>query len=72
MAKPHQVKQLLAADVVAEMEAGGETPPGALADRSSSGRFVVRIPAEVHRRLAIEAAEQNVSLNRLVSARLAG
>jgi predicted HicB family RNase H-like nuclease len=64
--------QRLTADVVAEMEASGETPPAALADRSFSGRFVVRIPAEVHRRLAIEAAEQNVSLNRLVSARLAG
>lgn len=31
----------------------------------------VRIPPEVHRRLVIEAEEQNVSLNRLVSAKLA-
>jgi len=37
-----------------------------------SGRFQVRIPPEVHRRLATEAAEQGVSLNRLVSSRLTG
>jgi predicted HicB family RNase H-like nuclease len=33
--------------------------------------FVVRVSAEVHRRLAREAAEQHVSLSRLVSDRLA-
>ncbi|MFB2581254.1 type II toxin-antitoxin system HicB family antitoxin [Herbiconiux sp. P15] len=64
--------QRLAADLVVEMTEEGETPPAAIADRSYSGRFVVRIPSEVHRRLALEAAEQNVSINRLVSARLAG
>ena len=31
----------------------------------------VRIPPELHRSLALEAAEQGVSLNRLASARLA-
>jgi predicted HicB family RNase H-like nuclease len=31
----------------------------------------VRIPPQVHRQLAIEAAESKVSLNRLVSAKLA-
>ncbi|MEH2055410.1 MAG: toxin-antitoxin system HicB family antitoxin [Nostoc sp.] len=36
-----------------------------------SGKFQVRIPPEHHRRLAIEAAEQNVSLNRYVSLKLA-
>ena len=41
------------------------------AERTYSGRFVVRVPAEVHRRLVGEAAEQHVSLNRLVSDRLA-
>jgi predicted HicB family RNase H-like nuclease len=30
----------------------------------------VRIPPEVHRRLAIEAAEAGVSLNRLIGAKL--
>ncbi|MCP4549159.1 MAG: toxin-antitoxin system HicB family antitoxin, partial [bacterium] len=35
-----------------------------------SGKFMVRVPPEVHRRLAIQAAEAGISLNRLASARL--
>jgi predicted HicB family RNase H-like nuclease len=31
---------------------------------------MVRVPPEVHRQLAIEAAEEDVSLNRLVSTKL--
>ena len=58
-------------DVLADLTASGETIPEPLSERTYSGRFVVRVPAEVHRRLALEAAEQKVSLNRLVSDRLA-
>ena len=54
------------------MQSGGEPPPEPLADRTYSGRFMVRVPPETHRNLVIEAAEEGVSLNRLVSARLAG
>lgn len=57
--------------VVADMESAGETIPAPLADRRYSGEFRVRIPPEVHRSLAIQAAEQGVSLNRLASAKLA-
>jgi predicted HicB family RNase H-like nuclease len=32
---------------------------------------MVRVPPEVHRQLAIEAAESGVSLNRIASAKLA-
>jgi predicted HicB family RNase H-like nuclease len=32
---------------------------------------MVRVPPDVHRALALKAAEQGVSLNRLVSAKLA-
>ena len=53
------------------MEANGETPPEPMADRAYSGRFVVRVPPETHRALAMKAAEEGVSLNRLISARLA-
>jgi len=60
----------LAADCVADMEANDEAPPAPFADRTYSGRFVVRVPPETHRALAIRAAEEGVSLNRLVSARL--
>ena len=58
------------ADVVDDMEAGGENVPEPLSSRRYSGKFVVRVPPEVHRRLAIEAAEEDISLNRLVSAKL--
>ena len=57
--------------VVADMKASGEAIPDALADKKYSGRFVVRVPPSVHRTLATEAAEQGVSINRLVSAKLA-
>ena len=61
----------LVADTLADMQAAKETPPQPLADRTYSGKFMVRVPPETHRALAIRAAEEGVSLNRLVSARLA-
>jgi len=57
---------------VADMRKNGETPPAPLAGRPFSGKFVVRVPPEVHRELATKAAEEGVSLNRLISARLRG
>lgn len=63
--------RVLVAEVVEDMLGHDETPPEPMADRAYSGRFVVRVPPEVHRALAIRAAEEGVSLNRLVSARLA-
>jgi len=62
--------QQLTVDVVADMLSEGETPPEAIADRTYSGKFVVRVPPELHRQLVIEAADQHVSLNRLISSRL--
>lgn len=58
------------ADSVQEMEQNGEPIPDALAEKHYSGEFRVRIPAEVHRALAIKAAEEGISMNRLVSAKL--
>lgn len=60
------------AGVVRDMNASGEQVPEPLASRRFSGRFMVRVPPSVHRRLAVEAAESGVSLNRLASAKLAG
>ena len=59
-------------DVVADMQANAESIPDALAAKNYSGQFIVRIPPELHRNLAMTAAEQGVSLNRVASARLAG
>ena len=58
------------ANVVSDMKESGETVPQPLAGRSFSGRFMVRVPPDVHKELAMEAAEAGVSLNRLVSAKL--
>jgi len=58
------------AQVVADMRANGESVPAPISRRRYSGKFMVRVPPEVHRRLAMEAAEEDVSLNRLVSSKL--
>jgi len=60
----------LVADVIEDMRAEKETVPEPISRRRYSGKFMVRVPPEVHRRLALEAAEEDVSLNRLVSAKL--
>ena len=59
-------------DVLDDMQTTGETPPEAIADRPYSGKFMVRITPEAHRQLALDAAEQHVSLNRLAANRLIG
>ncbi|MBX3648299.1 MAG: type II toxin-antitoxin system HicB family antitoxin [Rhodocyclaceae bacterium] len=64
------IRQVVA-EAVADMHASGEAVPVPLAEKRYSGEFRVRIPPEVHRSLAIQAAEQGVSLNRLASAKLA-
>jgi predicted HicB family RNase H-like nuclease len=53
------------------MTACGDPMPEALAEKNYSGRFMARMPSLVHRRLATEAADRGVSINRLVSAKLA-
>jgi predicted HicB family RNase H-like nuclease len=63
--------QKIVADVVADLQASGEPVPLALSEKSYSGEFRVRIPPLLHRNLALMAAEQGVSLNRLASAKLA-
>jgi predicted HicB family RNase H-like nuclease len=56
--------------VVKEMKLKGGAPPLPLSGKRFSGKFIVRIPPDVHRKLAIQAAEQGISLNRLISAKL--
>ena len=58
-------------DCVQDMARNGEEIPKPIATRQYSGKFMVRIPPEVHRRLATQAAESGVSLNRIASAKLA-
>jgi predicted HicB family RNase H-like nuclease len=57
-------------EVVQDMKATGEPVPQPFATRHYSGKFTVRVPPEVHRKLQMEAAESKVSFNRIVSAKL--
>ena len=49
----------------------GESVPQAITTKKFSGKFMVRVPPELHRQLAVKAAEEGVSLNRVVSSKLA-
>jgi len=60
----------LVGEVVGDLSARGESVPEPLASRRYSGKFLIRVPPEVHRRLVLEAAEAGVSLNRMASAKL--
>jgi predicted HicB family RNase H-like nuclease len=56
--------------VIQDMQSMGEVVPQPLATRHYSGKFTVRIPPDVHRKLQIQAAEYKVSFNRLISSKL--
>ena len=58
-------------DCIADMSKSNEELPLPLSSRKYSGKFMVRVLPEVHRHLAMEAVEAGVSLNRIVSAKLA-
>jgi predicted HicB family RNase H-like nuclease len=58
-------------DVIMDMRKEGEPIPEPIASKKYSGRFMVRVPPQVHQKLVIEAAEEGISLNRLVSSKLA-
>ncbi|PWF25481.1 type II toxin-antitoxin system HicB family antitoxin [Corticimicrobacter populi] len=61
----------LVMEVVAEMEQNGEVVPEAFSEKRYSGNIPARVTPMVHRKLAIEAAEKGISMNRLVAAKLA-
>lgn len=73
--EPSQEKALagirkLVNSTVADLKKNKEAVPEPLSAHSYSGKFMVRVPPEVHRALALKAAESGVSLNRLVSSKL--
>ena len=57
-------------NICIDMVENNEELPEPFADKAYSGKFMVRVPPEQHRNLAIAAAEMGVSLNRHVSAKL--
>ena len=58
------------ADTVADLVSEGEDVPEPLSERSYSGKFNLRVGEGLHRRLAIRAAEEHLSLNQYVVQRL--
>ena len=60
----------IVAETVTDLKRAKEPVPEPLSARPYSGKFMVRVPPEVHRMLAMKAAESGVSLNRLVSSKL--
>ena len=63
--------RMLVKATVRDMVKNSESIPKPISAKKFSGKFMVRVPPEVHRHLAMEAAESGVSLNRLASAKLA-
>ena len=60
----------LVQECINDLKTNQEQVPVPLTKKQYSGRFMVRIPPEQHRELAIQAAEQGISLNRLASSKL--
>ncbi len=58
------------AEVISDMQSSNEPIPQPIATKSYSGNFTVRIPPDVHRSIAIQAAEAKVSINRFVNYKL--
>jgi len=58
------------ADCVADIQEAGDVVPEPLSTKRFSGRFMVRVPPQLHKNLAVQAAEAGVSLNRLASHKL--
>lgn len=60
----------LVAEIVDDLRIGAEPVPEPMSSRSYSGKFNVRLGEHLHRKLAMEAAEQHMSLNQYVVRRL--
>jgi predicted HicB family RNase H-like nuclease len=59
-------------DVIHDMAQSADPLPEPLSKRIYSGKFVVRMPGTLHRKLAREAAQQGVSLNQWINLKLEG
>lgn len=61
----------LVAEAVSDMRSNNENIPQPIATKRFSGKLLVRIPPDVHKELTIQAAEAGVSINRIISSKLA-
>lgn len=60
----------LVAETVDDLAFEGEPVPEPLSARTYSGKFNLRVGESLHRRLALQAAEEHLSLNQYVVRRL--
>lgn len=60
----------LVEETVSDLLANKEAVPETLSVKKYSGKFMVRVPPQVHRILDLEAHEAGISLNRLINAKL--
>lgn len=61
----------LVTDVVQDLRDNNEPVPEPLSSRVYSGKFNLRVGEQLHRKLALEAAQEHLSLNQYVVRRLA-
>lgn len=61
----------LVSEVVDDMESNNEHIPLPLSIQNYSGKFIVRVPPDLHRDLTIHATESKVSFNRYINEKLA-
>ncbi|WP_407666970.1 type II toxin-antitoxin system HicB family antitoxin [Myxococcus guangdongensis] len=57
-------------EVVADLTESGEPVPEPLCLRQYSGKLNLRMPVDLHRRLAVEAERKGVSLNQFINMKL--
>ncbi|BDR52320.1 hypothetical protein KIM372_02270 [Bombiscardovia nodaiensis] len=62
--------RMIVDEAIDDMEERGEALPVPIMERHYSGHFTLRLTPEEHRMLALEAAEQGVSVNKLAESRV--
>lgn len=60
----------LVRDCIKDLQEENGAIPQPIATKAFSGKFMVRVTPDIHRSLAIQAAESGVNLNRLISSKL--
>lgn len=64
-----EIRELVEA-VIADLKAGNEPVPEPLSLREYSGKLNLRMPPDLHRRLATEAERRGISLNQFINMKL--
>lgn len=60
----------LITEAITDMRKQDEVVPPPLSERNYSGKFNLRVGESLHRRLALDAAEEHISINQLIVRRL--